>query len=78
MYPLVSSVDPSKLSDMFFSSWVANFTDGIHDLVGYYTTQDHKGFDEDGDHFALWMIEVYHLVCQGICTKKFARALVTL
>ena len=57
MYPLVSSVDPSKQSDFFFS-WVANFADGIHDLVVYYMTQDHKRFDEDGDHFFLWMIEV--------------------
>ena len=75
MCPLVSKL--SKLSDNIFFSWLANFADGIHDLVGYYITQDHKGFDEDGDHFALWMIEVYHLVCQDIFTKKFAHALVT-
>ena len=60
---------------MCFFSWLANFVDGIHDLVLYYTTQDNKGFDEDGDHFALWMIEVYHLVCQGIFTKKLLMSL---
>ena len=56
IYPLVSKL--SKQSDNIFFSWLANFADGIHDLIGYYITQDHKGFDEDGDHFALWMIEV--------------------
>lgn len=60
----------------FFFSWLANFADGIHDLVVYYFTPDHKQFDEDGNHFALWMIEVNYLVCQGINTKKFVQALV--
>lgn len=50
---------------VFVFCWLANFVDGIHDLVLYYTTQDNKGFDEDGDHFALWMIEALVNTQQG-------------
>lgn len=66
MHPLVSGVDPSKLSDTFFFSWSPNFGDGIHDLITFFA-QGRRRFDREGDHFALWMIEVSGYFYKDIC-----------